>query len=70
MIQPAVDRRGGAVLEAIDVWRIYKVGAREVTALCGVQLRIEHVTMLLASHDPLVDAYVDDVLQMKDGQLM
>jgi len=41
MIQPAVDQRGGAVLEAVDVWRIYKVGAREVTALCGVQLRIE-----------------------------
>jgi len=41
MIQPAVDQRGGAVLEAVDIWRIYKVGAREVTALCGVQLRIE-----------------------------
>jgi ABC-type lipoprotein export system ATPase subunit len=28
------------------------------------------VTMLLASHDPLVDSFVDDVLQMKDGQLV
>jgi len=44
--------------------------AREILALFQRIVREEHVTMLLAAHDPLVDAYVDDVLQMKDGQLV
>jgi ABC-type lipoprotein export system ATPase subunit len=44
--------------------------AREILTIFQRIAREEHVTMLLASHDPLVDAYVDDVLQMKDGQLV
>jgi ABC-type lipoprotein export system ATPase subunit len=43
--------------------------AREILALFRQIVRNEHVTMLLASHDPLVDGYVDEVLQMKDGLL-
>ncbi|MBC8450301.1 MAG: ABC transporter ATP-binding protein [Chloroflexi bacterium] len=43
---------------------------REILALFRQIVREEHVTMLLASHDPLVDAYVDDVLRMQDGQLV
>ena len=43
--------------------------AREILALFQRIVREEGVTMLLASHDPLVDDYVDEVLQMKDGQL-
>ena len=43
--------------------------AREILALFRQIVRDEHVTMLLASHDPLVDGYVDEVLQMKDGLL-
>jgi ABC-type lipoprotein export system ATPase subunit len=30
----------------------------------------EHVTVLMASHDALVDEYVDEVLQLKDGQIL
>jgi len=44
--------------------------AREILILFQRIVREEHVTMLLASHDPLVDSFVDDVLQMKDGQLV
>jgi putative ABC transport system ATP-binding protein len=44
--------------------------AREILTIFQRIAREEHVTMLLASHDPLVDAFVDDVLQMKDGQLV
>ena len=44
--------------------------AREILALFQRIVREEHVTMLLASHDPLVDSFVDDALQMKDGQLV
>ena len=44
--------------------------AREILVLFQRIVREERVTMLLASHDPLVDSFVDDVLQMKDGQLV
>ncbi len=30
----------------------------------------EHVTLLVASHDPMVDGYVDQVLNLKDGQIV
>ena len=43
--------------------------AREILALFQRIVAEEHVKMLLASHDPLVDGYVDEVLQMRDGQL-
>jgi len=29
-----------------------------------------HITMLMVSHDPLVDPYVDEVLTLKDGQVV
>jgi putative ABC transport system ATP-binding protein len=29
-----------------------------------------HITMLMVSHDPLVDPYVDEVLTLKDGQIV
>jgi ABC-type lipoprotein export system ATPase subunit len=32
-------------------------------------VRKEHVTLLMASHDPLEDDYVDEVLHLKDGNL-
>lgn len=30
----------------------------------------EHVTLLVASHDPMVDGYVDQVMNLKDGQIV
>jgi len=30
----------------------------------------EGATILMAAHDPLVDEYVDRVLQLSDGQIM
>jgi putative ABC transport system ATP-binding protein len=43
--------------------------ARDILSLFRQIVRDEHVTMLLASHDSLVDSFVDEVLHMKDGQL-
>ncbi len=43
--------------------------AREILALFRRVVAEEGVTMLLASHDPLVDEYADRVLHMKDGQI-
>lgn len=44
--------------------------AREILSLFKQIVREEHVTLLMASHDPLVDDYVDDVLQLVDGQII
>jgi putative ABC transport system ATP-binding protein len=44
--------------------------ARDILTLFRAIVREEKVTMLLASHDSLVDQYVDYVLTMKDGELV
>ena len=44
--------------------------ARETLALFRRIVEEEHVTVLMASHDALVDEYVDEVLQLKDGQIV
>jgi ABC-type lipoprotein export system ATPase subunit len=43
--------------------------AREILGLFQKIVRDENVTLLMASHDPLVDDYVDDVLLLVDGQI-
>jgi putative ABC transport system ATP-binding protein len=43
--------------------------AREILGLFQSIVYEENITMLMASHDPLVDGYVDTILQLKDGQL-
>jgi putative ABC transport system ATP-binding protein len=30
----------------------------------------ENVTLLMATHDPMVDSYVDEIMQLKDGQII
>lgn len=44
--------------------------AREILGLFRRIVKEEHITMLMASHDPLVDDYVDMILQLKDGQIL
>ncbi len=44
--------------------------AREVVALLRKIVETEHVTLLMATHDPLVDEYADQVLLLKDGQIV
>jgi putative ABC transport system ATP-binding protein len=44
--------------------------ARDILTLFRKIVREEKVSMLLASHDSLVDQYTDYVLTMKDGQLV
>ena len=44
--------------------------ARDTLALFRRIVEEEHVTLLMASHDVLVDDYVDEVLQLKDGQIV
>jgi ABC-type lipoprotein export system ATPase subunit len=44
--------------------------AREILALFRRIVEEERVTLLLASHDALVDEYVEDILQLQDGQIV
>jgi ABC-type lipoprotein export system ATPase subunit len=43
--------------------------SREILGLFRQIVQEQNVTMLMASHDPIVDSYVDTVLRLKDGQL-
>jgi putative ABC transport system ATP-binding protein len=44
--------------------------AREILSLFRRIVETEHLTLILSSHDPLVDEYVDEILQLKDGQIV
>jgi ABC-type lipoprotein export system ATPase subunit len=44
--------------------------AREILTLFRRVVVEQHITFLMVSHDPLVDEYVDGVLQLKDGQII
>jgi len=43
--------------------------AREIFSLFREIVKEEGATILMAAHDPLVDEYVDEVLQLSDGQI-
>ncbi|HKI53247.1 MAG TPA: ABC transporter ATP-binding protein [Anaerolineales bacterium] len=42
---------------------------RELMTFFSELVKTQHITMLMVSHDPLVDAYVDEVLILKDGTI-
>ena len=44
--------------------------AREILTLFRRIVEEEQVTVLMASHDALVDEYVDEVLELMDGQIL
>jgi ABC-type lipoprotein export system ATPase subunit len=44
--------------------------AREIFTLFRQIVEDETVTVLMAAHDPLVDEYVDRILQLQDGKIM
>jgi ABC-type lipoprotein export system ATPase subunit len=44
--------------------------ARDILTLFQDIVRREHVTIVMVSHDPLVDEYVDYILQLQDGQII
>jgi ABC-type lipoprotein export system ATPase subunit len=44
--------------------------AREILDLFRQIAADEKATLVMASHDPLVDEYVDEVLQLQDGQII
>ena len=43
--------------------------SREILQLFRDIVEVEHITVLMTSHDPLVDKYADEIVLMKDGQI-
>ena len=43
--------------------------AREILKLFQEIVAVEHITVLMSSHDPLVDKYVGEVVVLKDGHI-
>jgi len=43
--------------------------SREILKLFRQIIETEHVTLLMSSHDPLVEKYVDEIVLLKDGQI-
>jgi len=43
--------------------------AREILNLFRIIVETERITVLMTSHDPLVDSYVDEIFLLKDGQI-
>ncbi len=44
--------------------------AREILGLFQRIVADENITIMMASHDPLVDDYVDMIMQLRDGQVV
>jgi putative ABC transport system ATP-binding protein len=44
--------------------------AREILSIFRRIVDDEHVTILMTSHDPLVDDYVDTIFRLQDGQIV
>ncbi len=44
--------------------------SREILKLFQEIVAAEHITVLMSSHDPLVDKYADEVVMLKDGQIL
>jgi putative ABC transport system ATP-binding protein len=44
--------------------------ACEILTLFKNIVEIEHISLLMSSHDPLVDRYVHQVIQLKDGRIV
>jgi ABC-type lipoprotein export system ATPase subunit len=43
--------------------------SRDILTLFRQIVETEHLTLLMSSHDPLVDKYVDEIQLLKDGQI-
>jgi ABC-type lipoprotein export system ATPase subunit len=44
--------------------------SREILGLIGNVVKTRGITVLMSSHDPLVDGYVDRIYQLRDGEIV
>jgi ABC-type lipoprotein export system ATPase subunit len=69
-IARALANRPQLILADEPTGELDSVTAREILALFQQIVQTEGVTLLIASHDALVDEYAGQVLQLKDGQIV
>lgn len=69
-IARALANRPKLILADEPTGELDSVTAREILQLFRQIVEEEHVTLLMASHDSMVDKYVDRVLLLKDGQIV
>ena len=69
-IARALANRPQLILADEPTGELDSVTAREILALFQQIVHTEGVTLLMASHDALVDEYADQVLQLRDGQIV
>ena len=44
--------------------------ARDILKLFRKIVDEEHITLVMSSHDPLVDGFVDEIVQLRDGRIV
>jgi ABC-type lipoprotein export system ATPase subunit len=66
----ALANRPGLILADEPTGELDSKTAREMLTLFGMIVREQNVTMLMATHDSLVDEYVDQVLHLRDGKIV
>ena len=69
-IARAVANRPRLILADEPTGELDSTTAREILTLFRNIVKHENLTVLMSSHDPLVDGYVDKIFQMKDGQII
>ena len=69
-IARALANRPRLVLADEPTGKLDTATARDILSLFQRITRQEGITVILASHDPLVDEYVDLTFRLKDGQLV
>jgi ABC-type lipoprotein export system ATPase subunit len=69
-IARALVNRPRLILADEPTGELDSVTAEEIIALFRQIVTQEHVTVLMASHDSLVDEQVDEVLRLHDGQIV
>ncbi len=69
-IARAIANRPRLILADEPTGELDSTTAREVLGLFRQIVALEQVTLLMSSHDPLVDEYVDQVFNLRDGQIV
>ena len=69
-IARAIANRPRLILADEPTGELDSVTAREMFRLFRQIVQKEHVTLLMSSHDPLVDDYADRIWHLQDGQIV
>lgn len=66
----AIANRPRLILADEPTAELDSITAREILGLFRQIVEEEQLTLLISSHDPLVDEFVDEILELKNGQII